>query len=203
MCSVILLEHPWAKRDPIVLAAVNNRMEPSVWDHIFHKKSKTDNSPQPSLSQVPAGHSVRILRLSGDDGVIHRLREMGFTESAVINKIADSGAIICKVAQARVAISKKLAQNIFVLDMGKAAQTISEEWILLSEMSVGQQGIIRDFTADNEDYERIVEMGVTPGEQVEVIRYAPMGDPIEIRVRGYLLSLRKAEAERIKVSLIF
>jgi ferrous iron transport protein A len=69
-------------------------------------------------------------------------------------------------------------------------------------MSLGQKGIIRDFTADNDDYERIVEMGVTPGEQVEIIRYAPMGDPIEIRVRGYLLSLRKTEAERIKVAPI-
>lgn len=202
MCSVILSEHPCRKRDPIVLAAVKIRTGISLWDHIFHKKLKTDNSAQPSLSQVPAGHAVRILRLSGDDAVIHRLREMGFTESAVINKIADSGAIICKVAQARVAISKKLAQNIFVQDMGKAARSISDELVLLSEMSIGQQGIIRDFTADNDDYERIVEMGVTPGEQVEIIRYAPMGDPIEIRVRGYLLSLRKAEAERIKVSLI-
>lgn len=173
-----------------------------LWEHIFHKRPKPENSTQLSLSQVPVGHSVKIVRLSGDDAVIHRLREMGFTESALIDKVVDSGAIICKVAQARVAISKKLAQNIFVQDMGRSSKSVSDEMILLSQMSVGQRGVIRDFTADNEDYERIVEMGVTPGEEIEVIRYAPLGDPIEIRVRGYLLSLRKAEAQRIKVARI-
>lgn len=154
------------------------------------------------LSDVTVGHRTKIVRVAGDESVAQRLREMGFRESSVIDKVADSGAIICKVADARVAISKKLAQNIFVRDLGKAGRSVSEELVLLSEMSLGQKGIIRDFTADNDDYERIVEMGVTPGEQVEIIRYAPMGDPIEIRVRGYLLSLRKAEAERIKVTLI-
>lgn len=154
------------------------------------------------LSDIPSGHRVKIVRLSGEDSVVHRLREMGFRESSVIDKVADSGAIICKVADARVAISKKLAQNIFAENLGKIGRVASGDLVLLSEMSVGQKGIIRDFTADNDDYERIVEMGVTPGEQVEIIRYAPMGDPIEIRVRGYMLSLRKAEAERIKVALI-
>ena len=45
-------------------------------------------------------------------------------------------------------------------------------------------------------------MGVTPGEEVEIVRYAPMGDPIEIKIRGYSLSLRKQEAEKIKVKIL-
>lgn len=167
--------------------------------NFFGPSPQSTRQGEALLSAVATGHRVKILRLSGDDSVIHRLREMGFRESAVIDKVADSGAIICKVADARVAISKKLAQNISVEDLGKAGRSMSNECILLSQMSVGHRGIIRDFTADNEDYERIVEMGVTPGEEVEVIRYAPMGDPVEIRIRGYLLSLRKTEAERIKV----
>jgi len=73
--------------------------------------------------------------------------------------------------------------------------------IFLSQMSVGQRGIIHDFTVESDDCERIEEMGVTPGEAVEVVRYAPLGDPIEIKVRGYLLSLRKEEADRIEVRL--
>lgn len=164
-----------------------------------HRKEKSTGG-ELLLSEVSVGHRVKIIRLRGDESVVHRLREMGFRESAVVEKAVDSGAIICKVADARVAISKKLAQNIFVEDMGKAGRSMSDELILLSQMSVGQRGVIKDFTADNDDYERIVEMGVTPGEEIEVIRYAPLGDPIEIRVRGYLLSLRKAEAERIKVT---
>ena len=74
--------------------------------------------------------------------------------------------------------------------------------VLLSQMSIGQQGIVDDFMFETDDYERIEEMGLTPGETVEVVRYAPLGDPIEIKIRGYSLSLRKQEADRIKVKLL-
>ena len=69
-------------------------------------------------------------------------------------------------------------------------------------MSIGQSGIIRDFVCESDDCERIEEMGITPGEPIEIVRYAPMGDPIEVKIRGYLLSLRKQEAELIEVGLI-
>lgn len=48
---------------------------------------------------------------------------------------------------------------------------------------------------------RLMEMGLLAGTPVELIRYAPLGDPIEIKVRGYHLTLRKHEAEQILVSL--
>ena len=71
----------------------------------------------------------------------------------------------------------------------------------LSELKKGQKGQIESFT----DYElslKQLEMGCIPGELVEVIRIAPLGDPIAISVAGYMLSLRKGEAAtvRIKVS---
>ncbi len=46
---------------------------------------------------------------------------------------------------------------------------------------------------------RLMEMGLLPGTSVELIRFAPLGDPVEIRLRGYHLSLRKHEAEQIWV----
>lgn len=48
--------------------------------------------------------------------------------------------------------------------------------------------------------QRLLEMGLTKGTNVELIRFAPMGDPIEISVRGYRLSLRRIEAESVIVS---
>jgi Fe2+ transport system protein A len=48
--------------------------------------------------------------------------------------------------------------------------------------------------------QRLLEMGLTKGTNVELIRFAPMGDPIEISVRGYRLSLRRTEAESVIVS---
>ena len=46
---------------------------------------------------------------------------------------------------------------------------------------------------------RIMDMGMTPGVQVKVIKVAPLGDPVEVTVRGYELSLRKADADIIMV----
>ncbi|WP_412060371.1 FeoA family protein [Rubrivirga sp. IMCC45206] len=47
---------------------------------------------------------------------------------------------------------------------------------------------------------RLLEMGLVPGTPVEVVRLAPLGDPMELRVRGFLLTVRKAEAASIEVS---
>ncbi len=74
--------------------------------------------------------------------------------------------------------------------------------VALSKMSIGQKGRIHEFIVESDDCERIEEMGVTPGEHVEVVRYAPLGDPIEIKIRGYHLSLRKEEAQLIQVEVI-
>lgn len=73
--------------------------------------------------------------------------------------------------------------------------------VLLSSLSRGQTGIIYDFITESDTCARLEEMGVTPGEIVEIVRYAPLGDPMEIRIRGYLLSLRKEEADLIQVSI--
>lgn len=73
--------------------------------------------------------------------------------------------------------------------------------ILLSGMKAGDKGTIHAFTDDSVATQRIEEMGVTPGEEVEIVRFAPMGDPLEIKIRGYLLSLRREEADVIQVTL--
>lgn len=71
---------------------------------------------------------------------------------------------------------------------------------LLSDLKKGQHGVIESFT----DYElslKLLEMGCIPGEQVEVIRIAPLGDPIAISITGYMLSLRKDEAATVRVRI--
>ncbi len=50
--------------------------------------------------------------------------------------------------------------------------------------------------------QRLMEMGVLEGETVEVVRFAPLGDPLEIRLNDYFLSLRKADAARVQVTLL-
>ncbi|MGY4385245.1 ferrous iron transport protein A [Pedobacter sp. UYP24] len=66
----------------------------------------------------------------------------------------------------------------------------------LSQLNPGETGTIVAFT-DLEMSVKLMEMGCLPGELVEVERFAPLGDPIAIRVAGYQLCLRKSEASVI------
>jgi ferrous iron transport protein A len=70
----------------------------------------------------------------------------------------------------------------------------------LSRLMPGEHGtIVRIATSANKVRERLMEMGLTKGTPIELIRFAPMGDPIEVKVKGYRLSLRREEAESIFV----
>ncbi|HBR15326.1 MAG TPA: hypothetical protein DD723_07275 [Candidatus Omnitrophica bacterium] len=74
--------------------------------------------------------------------------------------------------------------------------------ILLSQMKIGQMGRIRDVLGESPVSQRLLEMGVTSGSHVEMIRFAPLGDPLDIKIRGYHLTLRRKEAEMVRVFLL-
>jgi len=67
-----------------------------------------------TLSEVGNGESVRVECLRGKASDCQRLREMGFCELAKVVKVSGNGALLCKVCDTRVVISKELAQNIIV-----------------------------------------------------------------------------------------
>jgi ferrous iron transport protein A len=173
------------------------------WFRFLNAKHVAEEQREITLKDVRVGETAVIESLRGEPSVCQRLREMGFCESSVVQKLADSGALICKVCETKIIISKKLANNIIVKNAYNRSYPIkeTEEIILLSQMTVGQQGIVYDFACEDEDSERVEEMGLTPGEPIEIVRYAPLGDPIEVKIRGYLLSLRKQEADLIQVRI--
>jgi len=72
----------------------------------------------------------------------------------------------------------------------------------LSELSPGERGRVVKVAAQGPLAERLAAMGVTVGATVQVIRRAPLGDPVDLRVRGYHLSLRKGEANLVHVELV-
>ena len=71
----------------------------------------------------------------------------------------------------------------------------------LDEMKVGETGHVKKVRGEGRLRRRIFDMGVTPGVKVYLKRVAPLGDPLEITIRGYELSLRKTEAEFIDVEV--
>ncbi len=70
----------------------------------------------------------------------------------------------------------------------------------LKDVRVGQQARVTQLNASGAIKRRIMDMGITKGALVQVHKVAPLGDPIEVTVRGYELSLRKDEAACIEVS---
>ncbi len=69
----------------------------------------------------------------------------------------------------------------------------------LDELRVGQQARIVEVQGSDGIAIRLMEMGLTDGEEISLIGFAPLGDPIEFEIRGYRLSLRKTEAMRVTI----
>lgn len=77
----------------------------------------------------------------------------------------------------------------------------SAKSILLSQLKSGESGIVEGVDGNGLLSQRLLEMGIIRGTPIEVVRFAPLGDPIDIKIRGYHLSLRRQEAEGIRVSV--
>ena len=69
----------------------------------------------------------------------------------------------------------------------------------LRDLKPGERGVVVGWAGSAPPI-RLLEMGVMQGTEIEVVRLAPLGDPIEIKLRGYRLSLRKQEAEQIEIA---
>lgn len=71
----------------------------------------------------------------------------------------------------------------------------------LRDVKIGGTAKVKKLTGEGAVKRRIMDMGITKGVEVTVRKVAPLGDPIEVTVRGYELSLRKADAEMIEVEI--
>lgn len=72
--------------------------------------------------------------------------------------------------------------------------------LLLADLKRGQKAIIKRFTSE-EIFLKLMEMGCLPGEHIEIVKKAPLNDPLSVSVAGYILSLRVDEAKHIEVEI--
>ena len=70
----------------------------------------------------------------------------------------------------------------------------------LKELKIGQSAVITEVGGEGSLRQHLLDMGVIPDTEVTMVKYAPMGDPVQIRIHGYELTLRLADAENIKIS---
>ncbi|MDZ7797868.1 MAG: ferrous iron transport protein A [Candidatus Marinimicrobia bacterium] len=77
-----------------------------------------------------------------------------------------------------------------------------KEPLLLSDADTATRYRVLQVTAEGVIRQRMLNMGLVPGVRLEVVRFAPLGDPIEIRIKRFFLSLRKEEAKRVLVEAV-
>ena len=67
----------------------------------------------------------------------------------------------------------------------------------LKELAIGKTAVVKSVGGEGALRQHFLDMGVIPGAEVTLVKYAPMGDPMELRIHGYELTLRLADAQRI------
>ncbi len=113
----------------------------------------------------------------------------------VVTKTKNSAIIIVK--------GSRLAFDASILDkIDLAPAEEDQKKIPLSELPVGHSAIVTDIFSANETKRRLMDMGITKRTRVLLRRVAPLGDPLEISLRGYELTLRKSEAQMISVVML-
>ena len=113
----------------------------------------------------------------------------------VVTKTKNSAIIIVK--------GSRLAFDASILDkIDLAPAEEDQKKIPLSELPVGHSAIVTDIFSANETKRRLMDMGITKRTRVLLRKVAPLGDPLEISLRGYELTLHKSEAQMISVVML-
>ena len=113
----------------------------------------------------------------------------------VVTKTKNSAIIIVK--------GSRLAFDASILDkIDLAPAEEDQKKIPLSELPVGHSAIVTDIFSANETKRRLMDMGITKRTRVLLRKVAPLGDPLEISLRGYELTLRKSKAQMISVVML-
>jgi len=143
-----------------------------------------------SLLTVTAAGKDSLL-VQGEGGWLSLARELA--ETLIVRVEGENPGQKTKQQQHRDDLEEKTMK----ITDGKIAERLS-----LKDLKVGRRAVVVRVGGAGQVKRRMMDMGMVPGSEVEVVRVAPFGDPIEISVKGYSLSLRKSEAADIEVELL-
>lgn len=153
-----------------------------------------------SLAKIDSKGQYVIVNVLGERRLAKRLAEMGVAPNSTLTVITvsknESGMVIYLRGQ-RLAVSYSMAQSIMVKGV---SEEDGEKLISLSQVKVGNAGIVNKIIGNKALRKRLMDMGLTKNTVVKIHQIAPLGDPIELIVRNYKLSIRKNEADFVLVS---
>ncbi len=181
----------------------------------------TQSSGRWPLPMMAVGDRAWVLEIKGNHRMVRRLTDLGIVpgmEITVVNR-AESGSVIVGLQGCRIGLGAGMAHRVMVTTVPQeAAHSASVETSIsdvtgtpnmttttlnLGALEVGQSGRILGYEPGGRAYRgKLLAMGLTPGTHFTVTRQAPMGDPVEIEVRGFKLSLRKGEAAALQIEAI-
>ncbi|WP_017663214.1 FeoA family protein [Baaleninema simplex] len=155
-----------------------------------------------TLSEANVGDRLWVVGLARQCG-FKRLQGMGLVpgvELRVLSRLS-SGSVVLAVRDDRLGLDAGMARKIFVSKSNQNRSNMEAPTRKsLKDFTVGAKGKVVGYNAAAGGYKKkLLAMGLTPGVEFTVNRHAPLGDPVEICVRGFNLSLRKAEAEALVV----
>lgn len=154
------------------------------------------------LSDTEEGDTVVIKRVPDEDGeMLEYLTDRGVLPETLveIQKIEPfEGPLTLKIGDDIQQISHKLGRHIHVLILPRNYKKI----VPMNEMKVGEKGIVVDILSPEEILRRLLDLGVTIGTEIKLVRRAPLGSPLEFEVMGTTLSIRNDDAKTIKVVII-
>lgn len=160
-----------------------------------------------SLESLRIGQSGQVIRINGDTAITKFLEGEGVRPGDKVSLLAigNNGDLLLGAGDTHIHLAAEMVDAIVI---SRATQTIQSRKdtpmnsLPLSNLSVGQKGIIQKINLKGALRQRLLAMGLVTGEIIEVKRIAPLGDPVDFVVKGYDLSLRKNEAKDVLVTIM-
>lgn len=150
------------------------------------------------LTLAKAEHSKAYVveDIQVEDATKKHLNNLGLVLGATIALINDSGEnSIVLLQNSRIAMNKSILNHILIAEKDESI----EKWVSLDQLSAGENAQVVGVHGQGAVRRRLMDMGITKGVDILVRKRAPLGDPIEINLRGYELTLRNSEAGLVLV----
>lgn len=161
--------------------------------------SEYEGESMQTLAMVKHSGKFIVTKIKGEKALSRRLSEIGMTKGKVITVLsgnhANSGLVIVFQGQ-RLALSSSMAACIFVATVADPKQA---QLSPLAQIKLHTPCLVAKITGDKAVRQRLMDMGLTKNTLVTIDKVAPLGDPLELSLRGYKLSIRNFEAQSILV----
>jgi len=159
-----------------------------------------DNSMPFPLDIAKQG-MYRVVSLLGGRGFLKRLADLGIFPGAnieVLPPAPSGGPVRVRVKGSQFGLGRGMARKVMVVEQTPAPETLEKQKLYsLRDYREGETGTIVAINGTGKFKNRLLEMGFVKGAEVYVQKYAPLRDPIEFVLKGYHVSLRRDEAEKI------